>query len=160
MRCGVSRRPLGEGGFSLVEMVVVLVITAVLVALVLPDFNRIAARLQLDTTARRMAADIRETRERTQTEQAVYGLRFYPAADRYDILECSGPVARRVERALMPAQVSLVSAGFSGEILTFNIYSGMPSWNGTVSLMNRTNGEFRYVIVSATGRVRVSSELP
>jgi len=140
----------------LVELVVVMVITVVLLGLTVPNFVKITARHQFESAARRMVADIRETRELARVENTGYEIQFLTAVERYHIKRWDSVTVRR--RVQLPAQVDLVHAAFggSGSVLRFNAY-GEPNWNGTVTLKNRLTGEMRYVIVSQTGRVRVSN---
>jgi len=167
MRRAGGRRRRGEGGLTLVEVAVVMVIGAVLVAIALPNFNKLMARHQLETAARQLAADLRETRERAVTERAAYEVKFLVAADRYQIRRyVDGHGFQEVRRVALPAQVDMFHASFFGHtpahVLWFN-YHGEPSGpgaNGTVGLKTRSGGERRYVIISKTGRVRVSDQPP
>ncbi|MEW6457492.1 MAG: prepilin-type N-terminal cleavage/methylation domain-containing protein [Bacillota bacterium] len=147
-----------RAGFTLVELVVVMVIAVVLLGLTVPNFVKITARHQFESAARRMVADIRETRERVKTENTSYEILFLAAADRYNIKRYDNLSVTVRQRVQLPAQVDLVYAAFggSGNVLRFNAY-GEPNWNGTVTLKNRLTGEMCYVIVSQTGRVRVSN---
>lgn len=147
------RRIRDRAGFTLVELVVVVVIAVTVVGVTVPNLVKMNARNQFESAARRMVTDIRETRERAQTEHASYEIQFLPTVERYQIKRWDSPSARRVQ---LPAQVDLVQA-FAGQggVLRFSAY-GEPSWVGTVTLKNRLTGEMRYVIVSRTGRVRIS----
>lgn len=145
-----------RAGFTLVELVVVMVIAVVLLGLAVPNFLKIIARHQIEAAARRMVADIRETRDRAQAENTVYEIQFLTAAERYNIKRFDSLTVR--QRVQLPAQVDMVHVAFgsSGSVLRFSAY-WEPNWNGTVTLKNRLTGELRYVIVSRTGRVRVSN---
>jgi prepilin-type N-terminal cleavage/methylation domain-containing protein len=163
--CRRERRR-GEDGLSLLEVVVVMVIGTVLVAVAVPNFYKILARHQLDTAARHLAADIREARERAQTERAVHEVRFNKESDRYEIWRyAEGQGYQLVRRVTLPRQVDMFHAKFFAQsqsyVVRFN-YFGEPSngGNGAVGLKNRAGEELRYVIVSKTGRVRVSNEPP
>lgn len=167
MRTGGSECCRRTGGFSMLEVVVAMVIGAVLAAIALPNFNQLAARHQLDTAARQLAADLREARERAMTERAAYEVKFFVAADRYEIRRyVDGQGFQEVHRVALPSQVDLFCASFFGRtpahVLWFN-YHGEPSGpgaNGTVGLKSRAEGEQRYVIIAKSGRVRVSDAPP
>lgn len=137
------------------ELVVVMVITVVLLGLTVPSFVEVIARHQSESAPRRMVADLRETRELARTENTSYEIRFLTAVDQYHVKRFDSLTTR--QRVTLPRQVDLEHAGFgtSGGVLRFNAY-GEPNWNGTVTLKNRITGERRYVMVSKTGRVRVS----
>ncbi|MEW6540192.1 MAG: GspH/FimT family pseudopilin [Bacillota bacterium] len=144
-----------RAGFTLVELVVVMVIAVVLLGLTVPGFVKVIARYQSESAARRMVADLRETRELARMENTSYEIQFFTAADRYHVKRFDSLTAR--QRVPLPGPVDLEHAGFgaSGSVLRFNAH-GEPNWNGTVTLKNRVTGERRYVIVSKSGRVRVS----
>lgn len=64
-------RPTG-GGFTLLELVVVLVIVGLMVALVVPRLTGPMANLDLKTAAKKVSASLRYARSRAATEKAVY----------------------------------------------------------------------------------------
>ncbi|MBE0467602.1 MAG: prepilin-type N-terminal cleavage/methylation domain-containing protein [Candidatus Desulforudis sp.] len=167
VRTGGPGRGCGTGGFSMLEIVVVMVIGAVLVAVALPNFNKLMTRHQLDTAARQLAADLREARERAQTERTPYEVKFFKEADRYVIRKyVQGQGFYLVHSVELPPRVDMFYAKFFGQVqdhvLWFNSF-GEPSGaaaNGAVGLKTRAGGELRYVIISKTGRVRVSDQPP
>jgi type II secretory pathway pseudopilin PulG len=141
-----------------VEIVVVMAIMAVLMAIAVPNFNKILARHQLDTAARQLAADLRETRERVMTErQVLYKISFDTTNERYFLKKGTSSL-RTIE---LPHQVDLVHTNFDNSKVGFTL-SGAPlspnNLGGTVTL--QAGGEFLYVIVAVTGQVRIDDEPP
>lgn len=145
-------------GFTLVEVTVALIIALTLLAISLPNLNKVLARHQLNTAARHLVADIREGRERAQTVYAGHRIEF--GQGRYEIYEVRDSGDRLlIRQVVLPRQVDLLHTNFAGDVLRFDT-DGEPHRPGTITFRNRVSGDLRYVIISRTGRVRVSSEPP
>lgn len=64
------------GGFTLLELMVVLVLISLMVALVVPRFAGSLSRLETTTVSRKIAAGLRYARSRAVTEKSVYVAAF------------------------------------------------------------------------------------
>ncbi|MGB0768765.1 MAG: prepilin-type N-terminal cleavage/methylation domain-containing protein, partial [Phycisphaeraceae bacterium] len=70
-------------GFSLVELVMVVVIVGVVGAMALPRFAEATARQQLDAAAERVTDDLNKARHRARASSSTLTLTFDIDAERY-----------------------------------------------------------------------------
>lgn len=155
----------GEGGFSILEAVVVLALMAIMLAAAFGGPSLIANR-RLVGAARDMATEMRWVEQRARAERRCWRVVFDPAGEDYDIEflappgtwsaggGCSGgawtayasgrPLARSIE---------LVSTTFGSDTMTVTPF-GNPN-AGTVVLQSPT-GEQRQVVVNVLGRVLIT----
>lgn len=146
-----------ERGFTLIELLIVVLLLGVLGALTVPGFRTVLVRHQLDTTARILAADIREIQERVLNEESADEFRIHFREDRYTILRNT-----RVQNTVyLPDGVCIVSAGFGNNDMRVWFRNGSVSprdGGGTVVLRHKATGlESRVVVKPVTGRVRVEN---
>jgi len=73
-RCRAAR------GFTLLELILVLLIVGLMIAVAAPALNRLGARARLDAEARRLVAMAAEARGRAAAEATPYRLRIDPVA--------------------------------------------------------------------------------
>lgn len=66
----MRRRNRSSGGFTLLEILIVMGLAGVFVALMLPDFNRVIPEMKVDKAARKLATDIRMTQQKAVSEMS------------------------------------------------------------------------------------------
>lgn len=144
-----------EKGFTLLELLLVLLITALSLAMFTPALQHMAGKTQLHSSARKMAWVLRSNQQ-----QAIYSgqdetVRFYLSINSY----LAGNTFYNLEGAEyaalpnFPTQIGRVPACIFQP-------SGIPRAGGTVALRNGQQ-DASYVIVSpVAGRIRVSTEPP
>lgn len=125
-------------GFTLVELVLVLVIAGVLAAIAAPRFAQATARKQLEAAADRVIADLNRASTRARAASQATTVRFRLAMDRYEADDTGGD-AYTVELGEPPYGVDITQARFgSTTTASFNAY-GVPVDTGTVTLARGAN---------------------
>lgn len=141
-------------GFTLIEVMIVLVIISISVALAVPNFNKILGTYQLDISAREMVSDIRDLQQTAVKKQiSTYSITWDIGSDKYLLCNTSFTAYKTVN---LPSSVDLVPNGELNK-LGFTT-SGIPigGIGGTIHLKDKFTGKDKYVKVDTLGRVRVS----
>jgi prepilin-type N-terminal cleavage/methylation domain-containing protein len=153
-----GRAPVGgSSGFNLVELVLVLAITALVSAIAVPRYAKSVSRYRADSAARRVAADLALAQSHASTagkpQSVVFVARGYQMPG-MPHLDGKSYGDYTVDLGADPYGVSRVAAEFGGDaVVKFDLY-GAPDTGGSVVL---TVGDFRRVIVLApeSGKVVV-----
>ena len=150
----MSRVSARRGGFTLLEVVLVLAIMAIVAAMAAPRYASAICRFQVDTAARRLVRDLTTARERARSQGANQTVIFTVASSTYTVVGMSGldgSANYTVDMSGEPYKTSVVSAGFGGQSsVVFDGY-GVPANGGTVVL--NAGGYTKTITVDAqTGR--------
>jgi type II secretory pathway pseudopilin PulG len=154
----LRQRPAFYGGWSLLEIVLVLAIVGVLAAVAAPRYAQAGARYRADLAARRIRADLCLAQSQARAASAPRSVSFLPGPAQYQLLGVLSPdgVAGDYTVALSaePYRAELVSASFNGSLqVVFNGW-GLPDAGGTVVV--RAGSEQRTVVLDGgTGRVTI-----
>jgi type II secretion system protein H len=152
----------GEAGFTLPEMLAVLVIIGVLAGVAVSSLNRNMAHWELRTAARTMVSDLRAARDLAMTRGTGTVVSIYKDRGFYTLERRDG----KWENVYLPKRVRFTTGYINskGEPKTCaNSFSFTPAGtsNGGTTKLETATGEPRYVIVYAnTGRVRESKDPP
>lgn len=144
-------------GFTLLELVIVMLVLAILWAAAAPRYHATLARMRAETTARRLAADLRQARSNAKRDSASRTVQFYVADNRY-VLSGATRLNRRggayeVDLDAPEHQTEIVSASFGGgDTVTFDFY-GRPDNAGSVVI--ECGGAQRTVAVDANGAISI-----
>lgn len=124
--------------FSLLELVLVLAILATVSAIAMPRLAVASARYQVETAARRVAADLRLARARAQAASASQSVVFTLSPARYSITgmaDLDRPAnAYQVNLAGEPYRCELLQATFGGDQTVVFDGFGRPDSAGTIEL--------------------------
>ena len=141
-------------GYTLIELMVVVVIISLLLALSLNGLDYLIQWNKLNTAAAILSSELKNTQSRAFYEGVYYKLQFWPTLDRYRIYKQSELI-----EDIQLKDVDLFNTNFTDN----NIYfypSGVPGQGGTVTLKNK-KGKVLYVIMTpVTARIRISPEPP
>lgn len=83
------------GGFTLMELIIVLTIIVIMSAAVVPVFGSSMAKLERDHAVRDFVATLRYAQERAVTDTREYRLALDPELNQYWLLRCAGIVERK-----------------------------------------------------------------
>jgi len=156
----MSRRRRGRGAaraFSLVELVLVIAITAMVTAIAAPRYANSVARYRADSAARRVAADLALAQNNASTAGRVQPMVFISRS--YQMpgmahLDGKSYGDYTVDLGADPYKVTRVAAEFGGDAtVKFDLY-GNPDTGGSVVV---EVGDFRRVVVLSpdSGRVTI-----
>ena len=149
-------------GFSLIELVLVMMIIVVMASMAIPRFGGTLARNRVEAAARRVAYDLGLARQQALVASAIYTMSFDVAASSYHLVGVTDPdhptASYVVRLSDPPYEVQIVSAILGRDAtITFNGY-GLPDSGGSVILA--TGGYAMAVMVDAdSGRISVTSDI-
>ena len=153
-----SRQAVPLGGFTLVELVVVIVVVAVTAAIAVPRYTSSLSRYRADMAARRVAADLGLARSRAKVTGAAQTVLFTLANDSYTLPGVAGldrpSDPYTVVVSAEPYRADLISASFGGSTTaSFNGY-GAPAAGGSVVVQAGTTQK-TVLLDAATGEAKV-----
>ncbi len=154
-------------GFTLVELVVVMMILGVVVAMTLPNYSRPFSDYKLYTAARQMQTEIRALQQKsTALDNTILtnSIQFGQGINTYTIIEVISMSPDRVQyqqRVIkLPQGISIHATSLNNNQLNISKNGGV-STGGTITLVSAVTGKRLYVIVATgAGRVRLSNLLP
>lgn len=145
---GMDNQRGGEGGWTLIELVLTLTLLGLLATLAVPAFLQIGERLERKLTLDALASDIRLARREAESREVVTELRIDPSGRGYRVVQGG----KAIRRASVRSRFRLTSNYPSGRILF------RPSGQvrgGTLWLERDGKRVGRVVIQVASGRPRV-----
>lgn len=149
-------RPYAQHGFTLIELMIVVVIVAVLAALAAPSFKGMPEKRRLVAATEAIYSDLQWARSSAIKSNSDATVTFVGTSSwEYHI---TGGATKDVEDTLTADEyrgISLASITFTGNAVTFNRIRGTAT-NGSVSLSSPSGYQLN-VVVSILGRVRICS---
>ena len=166
----MSARPFRSSGFTLIELMVVVVIAAVLVTLAAPSFREMIARNRLEGVASEFFTDLQYARSEAVARNANVGLVTGAAGTCYSIYQEANPVAGSCNCANSPActggpveikTVSFAGTGASATVSTTFLFEpvrgALPGGDTQAVLSSSAGvGQLRAEVL-AVGRVKTCS---
>ena len=147
-----------SGGFTLLELILVMAIMITFASIALPLYSNACIRHQADLAARRVAADLRQAQSYAKTTSAACTVGFFTGTAEYQLSNVpsldGAPGDYTVDLTGQPYEAKLVSADFAGNSkIAFNGW-GLPSSGGSVVLA--VGLEERTIVVDGeTGQVTI-----
>ena len=141
----------GEEGYTLPEMLVVLLILGTMFGLVLPSIVRLYNRTELDSAARVLAADLRGAQMSAHSHQDVHEVWFSSLTPQYTLLE-NGQF-RGMNR--FPKGVGYANGYLEQSVSLLRFSTSSSSGSGTVRLLGRGREQAAVRVFVTTGHVTV-----
>lgn len=143
--------------FTLLEVVLVVAITAIFAAVAVPRYGRAAGRYRADLAARRIMADLCYAASCAKMASAARTVSFSPATEQYQLLAVPAPDGAAGDYTVIlsaePYGANLVSTTFPGGQVVFSGW-GVPNSGGTVTISVGTQ-QRTVAVDGATGRVSI-----
>ena len=145
-----SRRAALRAGFSLVELVVVLVVATTIAAIAAPRFANSAARARIVSAADRLGAEIVLTRDRARAASSPRIMRVTPGAGIVRITDQDSTVLGTFDLSMEPYLASVARTDLPGSQIEFTAYA-LPAHAGRVML--RSGGYLAIVSIASDATV-------
>jgi prepilin-type N-terminal cleavage/methylation domain-containing protein len=162
---GAARRCARVAGFTLVEILVVVVILAIIAALAIPSLNG-QSSMEVASAARILAADLEYAQEYAVTSQIPVTVEFNKDANTYRLYNASGNLTHPITKSAYVVDYSgmrgfggmdIVSASFGSLASVTYSELGTPTSNGDVTLKAGSK-VFKVSVAAATGKVTVTEQ--
>jgi len=146
-------------GFTLVEMVIVMLVLGIMTSAVAPKYFEALDRYRVEAVARKIIADLKFAQREAQRTSSLRGVKFDVAQNSYLMIGVNDidrqAQAYSFDLANSDYQVKLHDATFGGSsAIVFDIY-GRPSAMGGVVVT--CGGEAEGVVVEANGVIELSN---
>ncbi len=157
-------------GFSLIELVVVLVIISLSVVLVAPSLSRLSSTVEMKTTAKKVSAILRNYRSEAINRGRVYQVlfdsdlnevRIQPVALPEEEGENQGkeenirPKVYAIPKGVHIGEVKVESTQYPSDFPTIEFYAGGGSNGGTITLNSPDRQEYKIEVNFLTGVVTI-----
>ncbi len=146
-------------GFSLFELLIVLILVALAAGVVMPSFSRGLRGLELETAGRDLITRMKQVRSRAIARQEVSRIILVSSQDGPDYYVLANEFEQEQNRFLLPDRVSIQvqEEQFEGPLVRVNFYPNGRSSGGSFYLQNETR-EIEIWVEPITGFARVLKE--
>ena len=145
---------LSKNGFTFIELLIIIIILGLLTVITIPAFRHYKPVIELSSSARDLASDIRYSQQLAITEQINHGIYFSVATDVYQITKY-GATEEIIEEKSLSDQVSFQEiTGFTDDKVIFNPY-GAALEGGIITLIN-VKGATTQIEVKPSGFLKIT----
>jgi general secretion pathway protein H len=146
-------------GFSLFELMIVLVLVGLGAGVVMPSFSRGLRGLELETSGRDLITRMKQARTRAISRQEVSRIILVPSEESPDYYVLANEFEQELKRFLLPERVSILvqEEQFEEPLMRVNFYPNGRSSGGSFYLRNETR-ELAIWVNPITGFARVLKE--
>lgn len=138
-------------GFTLVELVVLMVVIGIMVAIAVPNIGSTVDAYQVRTAAGELATDLRLVVQESVSQEMEHGIEFDTVGNRYTVHLIRDDGDEEIKSVEISNQVRLTGTAFTDNRLVFG-RQGRPSEDGDIILTSEF-GRVRMVSVDESGRV-------
>ncbi|HPN89620.1 MAG TPA: GspH/FimT family protein [Candidatus Paceibacterota bacterium] len=141
-----------HGGFTLMEVIIIMSIIGIIALISLPVYQKIQPNLSLDSETREIASNLRYAQQLAVTEQKNYGVVFNQALNSYTIKNTE--TEEIIKNFNIQSQISIDNiSGFTNDTVIFNV-TGAATENGTITIINSQN-EQNIIEIKPSGYVKI-----
>ncbi len=151
----------GERGFTLTELLIVMVILGVMAAIAAPNLRPLLSRDKLRASTASVTSSLYMARTRSVNDGARYGVRFLSTGEFYVVKDPKGSMERFGASYLLDDGISIVRNTFVNDLVIFNEYGQLDraclptgSLAGAIVLSNDTTDSTRIEVGFISGRIR------
>ncbi|MBU4532347.1 MAG: GspH/FimT family pseudopilin [Eubacteriales bacterium] len=139
-------------GFTLVELVVLMVVIGIMVAIAVPNIGSTVDAYQVTTAAGELATDLRLVVQESVSQEMEHRIEFDTVGNRYTVHLIRDDGSRtQIKSVEISNQVRLTGTAFTDNRLVFG-RQGRPSEDGDIILTSEF-GRVRTISVDESGRV-------
>ena len=151
--------PQSRRGFSLFELLIVLILIALTAGVVMPSFSRGLRGLELETAGRDLITRMKQARSRAIGRQEVSRIILVPSEESPDYYALANEFEQELNRYLLPERVSIAvqAQQFEEDWVRVSFYPNGRSSGGSFYLQNETR-DIAIWVDPITGFARVLKE--
>ncbi|PRX19722.1 type IV fimbrial biogenesis protein FimT [Orenia metallireducens] len=152
-----------EDGFTLVEVMMVIAIIGILASLSFPKFKAYLEYLELATATNKLVMDLQWARQQAIIKKVKYGVVFYQADNKYQIIkdEAVKQIIKEVDLKESKVKLGKISFYYSDGKSTgqtavfFKTLGNIDGGNGSVELVKLGYGTKKIIFSSNAGELNV-----
>lgn len=143
---------IGNKGFTLAEMIVILAIIGIILGMSLPFFSQSISSARLKTAVRDIVATLSTARSYAITKRAECSVVFDLEREEYWI-EILGSVLEKRSKA--PEGIDLVDTTFSSRRVNFLPTGALIGASGSITIMDKGGRTKLVRVINVTGKIKV-----
>lgn len=151
----------GEGGYTLAEIMIVMVILGILASLALPNLGPIFSKDKLRASTTSVTSSLYQARTKAVNEGALYGVQFLSTGEFYVVSEPKGTPVRSGVPYRLEEGITITENTFVDNLVIFNVYGQLdraclPTGDmaGRIILSNGSIDSTKVEITFISGRIR------
>ncbi|MFA6421985.1 MAG: GspH/FimT family pseudopilin [Candidatus Buchananbacteria bacterium] len=139
-------------GFTLVELIIAIAVIGIISSISLPIYKNLLPTINLSSSSRDLASDLRFAQQMAVTEQIIYSVSFDKINNKYSVIKTSDGTVKTTKTLNREISFQAIS-GFDDDKVEF-VATGASVQNGTITLINRQN-KTSIIEIKPSGYVKI-----